>query len=176
MVDHDRLVNLYNTHRPMDPYGRGRMTFEEFLIAMNVEGALPPRRTENLRPLKDFLSDLIFNQQALEIPVPDSQIKIGDEPHHYYAGKQTVIQPSALKQALGEDYAIRYSFRDWTTAIEEVLVEHNCPKHCIEFGTRYRVGFNWSCSEGGEGIFINIDPALLKLCRSTPKGTAGIAR
>lgn len=176
MLGYNQLIDLYNTHCPMDPYGRGRMTFEEFLISMDVEGSLPPRRAEDIRPLKDFLENIIFTQDTLQLSLLEQETEHEVIQHHYKRQRQIILNPSRLIKELGPDYVAKYSFRDWTVAVEEVLVAHNCPKSAIVFGMRYRVGFGWPCAEGSNGVLLSIAAALLKLCHTSSVSASAINR
>lgn len=171
---HNQLVDMWVMHNPINPYTLKRLTFEDFLISLLGSSALPPRRCDNIEPLAAYLTKVMFQDNMLSLPDADKIIRHGDKVHPQLNGYQTVLPDDVLRAALGDDYVAHYSYKDWVDALESALKRAGCPEYAIVFGQKYRIGFEWPDGKGGNGVFINVQPETLALCkfRSHPAAAA----
>lgn len=155
---------MWLKHRPVNPYTSQAMTFDDFLIGLCVPNVLPPRHSQDIEPLVEFLTRVIFLEQRLELPKGHKVFLHGEEAHSQLNGKQTVITECELESFYPEHKTI-YGYKDWVDALEKTLERAGCPKHTIVFGQKYRVGMNWPNSQGQQGVLINVQPELLDQCK-----------
>ncbi|MDD3371173.1 MAG: hypothetical protein PHE27_05035 [Alphaproteobacteria bacterium] len=137
-----------------------RVTLEEFLAARDAS-VLPKRRVADLSPLEDILDEVIFGNNRMIHPK--------DLPGEGHSHPFTIIPFDELNEKLrtsdafrdaGENPYRKFSYRDWSAAVEAVILSHNPQTRALSFADDYRIIVDYEFG-GTRGTYVGIGERFL---------------